>query len=226
MIKVLDNGYVKPINTWGTEETIIEAARMSTGKGFLGWGTKEKPGDEKLLGFLWKNKHTSPFEQCGATFEIQAPIVVFREWHRHRTQSYNEFSARYSQMPNEHYVPTLERIKKTSATNKQAQGTKPLSSDLQLEKWLDHYIYLQQAIYSNYEWGLELGIPKEVARLNTPVSRYSKMRASANLLNWFKFLALRLPENAQWEIRQYAEAIEICISESFPRTHELFKESL
>src|SRR6185295_451000 len=96
---VLDRGYVRLVDVWGSDRTIIEAARMSTGKGFLGWGDEGKPGDEKLLRFLWENKHATPFEMAGATFEIEAPIFVFREWHRHRTQSYNEMSARYTPLP-------------------------------------------------------------------------------------------------------------------------------
>jgi len=85
-IKVLDHGYIKLVESWGSDERIIEAARMSTEKGFLGWGTPEKPGDEKLLGYLYKNKHMTPFEMSGWIIEVQAPIFVFREWHRHRTQ--------------------------------------------------------------------------------------------------------------------------------------------
>lgn len=110
---VLDHGYVKCIHVWGSDQNIIEAARMSTNKGFQGWGPLPcghcgsassdpmgcpdhvlKPGDEKLLSYLWKNQHLSPFEMAGMELEIQAPIFVFREWHRHRTQSYNELSAR------------------------------------------------------------------------------------------------------------------------------------
>lgn len=223
-MKVLDQGYVELRDVWGCDERIIEAARMSSGKGSLGWGTPEKPGDEKLLKYLWKNRHTSPFEQCGFSVEVQAPIMVFREWHRHRTQSFNEFSARYAQMPNLHYMPNLERVKLTSLTNKQAQGTTSLTDDLTAQSWLIEAQKLQQKIYEHYERGLSLGIPKEVARLNTPVSRYSRMVASANLLNWLRFLGLRLDENAQWEIRQYAIAIGHFVADKFPRTWSLFQE--
>src|SRR5690606_23323400 len=100
-MKVLDHGYVRLVEAWGSDERIIEAARMSTGKGFLGWGPKEdgKPGDEKLLRYLWEHKHATPFEMAGLVVEVQAPIFVFREWHRHRTQSFSELSARYVPMP-------------------------------------------------------------------------------------------------------------------------------
>jgi hypothetical protein len=93
--------YVQAIEGWGRDERIIEAARMSTGKGFQGWDT-----DAKLLAFLYNNKHATPFEMAGLVIEVKAPIFVFREWHRHRTQSYNEMSARYIPLPDENYVPT------------------------------------------------------------------------------------------------------------------------
>ena len=222
--RILDSGYIELVDTWGSDERIIEAARMSNGKGFIGWGTPEKGGDEKLLAYLWKHRHTTPFEQCGFSIEVQAPLVVFREWHRHRTQSYNEFSARYAQMPNVHYIPTIDRLKLGGGANKQAQGMAPLASDTELKLWLAELSLLQDDIYKHYEKGLALGIPKEVARLNTPVSRYSRMVASANLLNWLRFLELRMAPDAQWEIRQYANEIGKIVEERFPRTWALFRE--
>lgn len=221
MSDVLDHGYVRLVETWGSDERIIEAARMSTGKGFQGWGTPEKPGDEKLLAFLWNNKHTSPFEQAGFSIEVQAPLMVFREWHRHRTQSYNEFSGRYAQMPDVHYLPDPERIKAQSKKNKQGTGTDELPPEIVAE-FLERIATEQRMIYATYEWALSKGIAREVARINTPISRYSKMVASANLLNWLKFLSLRLPENAQWEIRQYANEVAKIVAEKFPRTWTLF----
>ncbi len=221
MSKVLDNGYVVLKTAWGSDEGIIEAARMSSGKGFLGWGTPEKPGDEKLLKFLWDNKHTSPFEQGGLTFEVQAPIMVFREWHRHRTQSYNEMSGRYTQMPDVHYLPEPSRVKGQSKTNKQGTSTQELSPEIVAE-FLRRIKAEQEQIYSTYQWAIDNGIAREVARINTPISRYSRMVASANLLNWLKFLKLRLPEAAQWEIRQFADAVAAAVAEKFPRTWELF----
>src|ERR1041385_5991189 len=102
-ITVLDHGYIQLIETWGSDERIVEAARISTNKGFLGWGTTEAPGDEKLLRYLYEHKHATPFEMAGMIVEVQAPIFVFREWHRHRTQSYNELSARYTLLPDTNY---------------------------------------------------------------------------------------------------------------------------
>ena len=122
--KILDNGYVQLVDTWGSDISIVEAARMSTNKGFKGWGTEDTPGDEKLLRYLYENQHATPFEMAGMVIEVGAPIFVFREWHRHRTQSYNELSARYVPMPNENYLPTMERIIDGAAAtgNKQATG--------------------------------------------------------------------------------------------------------
>lgn len=223
--RVLDQGYVKLIEGWGSDESIIEAARMSTGKGFAGWGTDEEHGDEKLLAFLYNNKHATPFEMGGVVIEVKAPIFIFREWHRHRTQSYNEMSARYVPLPNENYLPTVDRLMvgaNTATTNKQAQGSgKVLTIDAALE-WLaklqDSYDLAQEV----YEDGISIGIPKELARLPVPVARYSRMRASANLRNWLGFLTLRQASAAQWEIRGYANAVGEIIAERFPRTWELF----
>jgi thymidylate synthase (FAD) len=246
--KVLDHGYIEAVEHWGSDERVIEAARMSTDKGFQGWGPTcsecgwakgddheagcsrpetYKAGDEKLLAYLWNNKHATPFEMAGLVIEVQAPIFVFREWHRHRTQSYNELSARYTPMPDLNYVPTVERLLLNGGgTNKQA-GSAAGAAQLDEAKarvWLEElsYIYdVAEGIYSN---GLRAGVPKELARLVIPVGRYSRMRASANLRNWLAFLTLRNDPAAQWEIRQYAVAVQAILTERFPRTLALFAE--
>ncbi|MBS3914427.1 MAG: FAD-dependent thymidylate synthase [Bacteroidetes bacterium] len=268
-IKVLDNGYVRLVESYGRgdagimEAGIIEAARQSTQGNFRGWdiwhcGTcgnnfkskinhdisggldelsssslvickqKNWSNDEKLLGFLFNNepKHSTPFEFCGLIIEVQAPIFVFREWHRHRTQSYNEMSARYAPLPDMNYVPDKERLFLTQNENKQAQaisGSKQLD-DNYAEGWLSELAILYERAEKVYQYGLDVGIPKEVARVVLPVGRYSKMRASANLLNWLKFLSLRMDSKAQWEIRQYANAVAEIISNEFPKTWSQFKK--
>lgn len=252
MTDVLDHGYVKLIETWGSDERIIEAARMSTDKGFEGWGPKpcphiavqknvdlespelvwckqcndtgETPGDERLLAYLWNNKHHTPFEMGGLTLEIQAPIFVFREWHRHRTQSYNELSARYTPLPDVNYIPTLERVMMKSEKNKQAQGLHGIQSEPgNASAWLYDLETFYQKAEHLYQMGLNMGLPKEIARLCIPVGRYSRMRASANLRNWLGFLTLRMSEAAQWEIRQYANEVAKLVEQHFPRTWALFK---
>ncbi len=221
---VLDHGYVNLVETWGSDESIVEAARMSTGKGFQGWDK-----DEKFLKFLYDNKHLTPFEMAGAIFEIKAPIVIFREWHRHRTQSYNEMSARYVPLPDENYVPTVERIldgcrKAKESRNKQEGSVyNALVVDeidaIHVRDFVSDEYSRQESAYSHL---LHIGLPKELARLVLPVGRYSKMRAGANLRNWLAFLTLRQAPNAQWEIRQYANVVGDLLTEKFPKTMELF----
>ena len=230
-LNVLDHGYIQLVETWGTDERIVEAARMSTGKGFLGWGPDEngKPGDEKLLRFLYENKHATPFEMGGLVLEVQAPIFVFREWHRHRTQSYNEMSARYTPLPDVNYIPSIERLMLNSnGKNKQAgtiSGATALTTEA-AEEFRMCLVNSYNEAEKLYQWALGTGVPKELARIHLPVGRYSKMRASANLRNWIQFLTLRMAPDAQWEIRQFANAVASLVSTSFPRTYELFNETM
>lgn len=229
-ISVLDHGYVAKVEVWGSDRAIVESARMSTQKGFLGWGPDEdgKPGDEKLLGYLWRKAHSTPFEFAGLIVEVQAPIFVFREWHRHRTQSFTEASARYSPLPSVDYVPTVERLMLGGGhLTKQAgaiAGARELTRDA-----AEAFRQMLQESYSEsencYQSALAAGVPKELARVMLPVGRYSTMRATANLWNWLHFLNLRLAENAQWEIRQYAQAVSDILTDAFPRTMGLFQES-
>lgn len=260
--KILDHGYLKLIETWGSDERIVEAARMSTGKGFIGWGSKceacggfdtqpQEPGtynhiiytcvacagtgrtedgtgDEKLLKYLYDNHHATPFEMAGMVVEVQAPIFVFREWHRHRTQSYNEMSARYMPLPDVNYVPTVERLMiggghltKQAGTIKGADTLDETSANWFQVALLKQY----DAAETLYQTALQVGVPKELARVHLPVGRYSRMRASANLRNWLAFLTLRMAPQAQWEIRQYANGLAEIIRTTFPRTMKLFDES-
>lgn len=226
-IKVLDNGYVNLIESWGRgeadepEASIIEAARQSTQGSFRGW-----EADEKLLSFMFKNKHSTPFEFCGMTIEVQAPIFVFREWHRHRTQSYNEMSARYAPLPDINYVPTKERLFLTQEKNKQAQKATDAEEliDSIAEEWLGSLDNFYQRAENLYQAGLRNGIPKELARIVLPVGRYSRMRATANLRNWLAFLSLRMHPDAQFEIRQFASGVGQIIAQEFPRTWNLFEK--
>jgi thymidylate synthase (FAD) len=259
-IPVLDHGYVRLVETWGSDQTIIESARMSTGKSFLGWGplckecvSKNEPpsslsgtghtctqcgtrsedtmykGDERLLRRLYTKRHTSPFEFAGATLEVQAPIAVFREWHRHRTQSYSEMSARYAPLPDMNYVPTVSRLLLNQGTkNRQEmalEGSEFLTKEAS-EDWIDQLISGYETCENIYQSGLRKGVPKELARMILPVGRYSRMRATANLHNWIRFLTLRLPNDAQWEIRSYAAVAAELIGDHCPRSMALFGEEL
>jgi thymidylate synthase (FAD) len=245
-IELLDHGYLFQVETWGSDERIIEAARMSTDKGFHGWGPKhadhcipgmggnyddcscggKEAGDEKLLNFLYTNKHATPFEFAGLVVEVQAPIFIFREWHRHRTQSYAEMSARYTPLPNFNYIPTVERLLRNSKTNKQAGTIK--GADELIQEQAEHYRDALLKMYDSdeefYQHALKIGVPKELARIHLPVGRYSRMRASANLRNWLAFMTLRSASGAQWEIQVYSRAIGTLVKEAFPRTWDLFVE--
>lgn len=255
-IGVLDHGFVELVETYGSDEAIICAARESTDKGFLGWGPKHQdncakisgvglfepssefrkfdcsctpqPGDEKLLRYLYEHKHATPFEFAGAVVRIQAPIFVFREWHRHRTASYSEISARYTPLPDLNYIPTVDRLLGNGQlpTTKQAgsiAGAKPLTAEaakMHIEALEDSYRHSQML----YDDALASGVSKELARVHLPVGRYSRMRAAANLRNWLAFLSLRQAPNAQWEIRQFANALHEILKLKFPRTMALFDE--
>lgn len=260
--KLLDHGYLELIETWGSDQRIVESARMSTAKGFLGWGpleqdcnlcqgrgsfmstvddrdsgspcsackgTGKQPGDEKLLRFLWEHKHSTPFEFAGLTIEVKAPIMVFREWHRHRVPfGYNEMSARYVPLPDENYSPTVGRIvegARSAGKNKQAQAAvDAVISDKDALVWLSELAGVYEHAQKVYLLGLGLGVPKELARLPVPVARYSRMRATANLRGWLAFMTLRSAPAAQYEIRVYADAVGELLAERFPRTWELFTE--
>jgi thymidylate synthase (FAD) len=257
-VQVLDHGYIEKIEHWGSDERIIEAARMSVGdKGFLGWEPGPCPicqslvtmaehrlpapgcvgcdgkgtirGDKHLLKFLYDMRHATPFEMAGLVIETMIPIAAIREWHRHRTQSYNEMSARYVPLPDVNYVPSAERCMMVNGQNRQAgaiKGANELTHESALE-WLVELAESYEHAERVYQSGLERGIPKEVARLPVPVGRYTRMRASANLRNWLAFLTLRSDDvvsgkAAQWEIRQYANEVSNIVKDTFPRTHQLF----
>jgi thymidylate synthase (FAD) len=226
-IKVLDHGYVRFVEDWGkgdageAEAGMVEAARQSTQGSFRGWDQ-----DERLLRFLYTHdpKHATPFEFAGMVIEVQAPIFVFREWHRHRTQSYNEMSARYSPLPDLNYVPTVDRLIVNSATNKQAgtvKGAEELT-ETGAREFQDELRVMYNAQEEFYQKWLARGVPKELARVDLPVGRYSRMRACTSLRNWLAFLTLRMDPMAQWEIRQFANAVGEIIKEKFPRTWDLF----
>ncbi len=227
-VPVLDHGYVAVVRVWGSEEEIIEAARMSTQRSFEGWGDEEKPGDERLLAFLYRHRHMTPFEMAGLIIEVQAPIFVVREWHRHRTQSYNEMSARYAPLPDVNYVPSIARLMaNANGANHQANrvaGAPALTEAdaAEFQQELRHSYDVSQVVYEHF---LSRGVPKELARAALPVGRYTRMRASANLRNWLAFMTERTSPEAQWEIRQYALEVSRVVERRFPRVFALWAET-
>ena len=168
----------------------------------------------------------TPFEMAGMIIEVQAPIFVVREWHRHRTQSYNELSARYTELPNLYYVPSIERLLAGKQSSKNKQGSMEGFTEVEA-RWLkQEIVYASEHSRKAYEWLLERGLSRELARLVVPVNQYTRMRASANLRNWTAFLSLRLDESAQYEIRCYALAVADILRGLFPKTMELFDEGI
>ena len=255
VFSVLGNGYIKLVDFMGSDENVVRAARQSTGKGFIGWepysrcdvcevinwGTAQVPdllkqncqkhkmisypnGDAGLLDKLYRSGHTSPFEMGGEIIvEGYVPIMVVREWFRHRTWSFNEFSARYAQMPCEHYLPEISRIQKQSQLNKQGSGD-PYDEEF-AEKVITVMGEQQIEIYETYDDWCAAGMAKEMARLNTPVSRMTKFWGKVDLLNLLKFINLRIRPSAQYEIRQCAEILGYkVVKEVWPRTWQLFEE--
>jgi thymidylate synthase (FAD) len=202
-IPVLDHDLVRLVDSMGTDLSVVRAARVS-------YDAAWRPGENeesntRLIKYLWTHKHTTPFESVGFTFEVKAPIFVLRQWHRHRTQSYNELSARYRPLPDEFYVPDAAVVGVQSKTNKQgrAAGGDPALREEQIEAYREAC----QRAFALYRGLLACEWPRELARLILPVSVYSSMLVTMNLLNLLRFLTLRCAPDAQWEIQQYANAL-------------------
>lgn len=219
-IKVLDYGHVRLVESMGNDLSIVRNARVSYD---AEWRTGEDAGkDEKLIRYLWKNRHTSPFEAVTFTFDIKCPIFVARQWHRHRTWAYNEVSARYTELPEEFYVPELEQITMQSTSNKQMR-TKDQNENAE---WLQILIKSSNlSAFETYRQLLELGCPRELARSVLPVGTYTHFFGTVNLRNLFHFLDLRLHSHAQYEIRVYAEALLKLIEPVVPVAVAAYLES-
>jgi len=224
IIVLSPHGYIRTVDFMGGDISIVRSARVSYN---ADWRSGQDEGsDEKLIKYLWKNKHTSPFEHVTITFEIQAPIFVFREHHRHRTQSYSEISSRYTELPELFYIPEVSRVGVQSTKNK--QGTMIIDDPDLLVKRAGEISELEQHCKKSFELYhkfLASGQPRECARFVLPVNTYSRMFATANLLNWFRFLTLRTAENAQWEIRQYANAMLELIRPIVPVSVQAWEEN-
>lgn len=207
-IDVLDHGFVRLVDCMGGDLSVVRAARVSYD---AAWRAGDDSGsDAKLIRYLWKNHHTSPFEAVQLTFEVKAPIFVLRQWHRHRTWSYNELSARYRELPEEFYVPKPEVIGVQSKDNKQGRDLMQPGGGALVDASTLQSIEIKEscaASFRTYHGLIAAGVPRELARGVLPVNTYSHMFASVNLLNLFRFLTLRCHSHAQHEIRVYAEAM-------------------
>lgn len=207
-IQVLDHGLVRLVDSMGSDQSIVRAARVSYD---AAWRAGEDEGsDHRLIRYLWKNGHTSPFESVTMTFEIKAPIFVFRQWMRHRTWSFNELSARYRELPEEYYLPDPDKIGVQSKSSKQARDISAAPDEFGLyvqESQVDLVKDQCEAAFRLYRSLLDYGWPRELARTVLPLSTYSHMFATVSLLNLLKFLTLRCDQHAQYEIRVYADAM-------------------
>lgn len=221
IIPLLDHGYVRLVDHMGSDLSVVRSARVSYDSE---WRTGEDEGkDARLINYLMKNRHTSPFESVTFTFEVKAPIFVFRQWHRHRTWSFNEISARYAELPEEFYVPELNQITEQSTSNKQMR-TDTMHPDAQIYQKLieDTCAYA----FVVYKLMIEKGVPRELARSVLPVGTYSKMFASIDLHNLFHFIRLRNHDHAQHEIRVYAAAMLELIEPIVPECVAAFARNL
>lgn len=224
-VDLLDHGYIRLVDHMGSDLSIVRAARVSYD---AAWRAGEDEGsDARLIRYLWKNAHTTPFEAVTLTFEVHAPIFVFRQWHRHRTWSFNELSARYRELPEEFYVPDAAVIGQQSASSKQAREIdSPLSDLTRRGIEVDAVRIHCERAFLLYRNLIAAGWPRELARSVLPVSTYSTMFATVDLLNLLKFLTLRTHSHAQYEIRVYADAMRDLARQVAPVAVQAWQDGL
>lgn len=200
-ITVLDHGFVRLVDYMGGDARIVQTARVSYGE-----GTKSVREDAALIDYLMRHHHTSPFEHVVMEFHCKMPIFVARQWIRHRTARLNEISGRYSVMEDEFYVPEPAQVLYQSRDNKQGRSADEVPPELR-QKVVELIRRDQGAAYASYEELIHDGIARELARINLPLSLYTQWYWQMDLHNLFHFIKLRADTHAQWEIRQYAEAL-------------------
>ena len=214
--QVLDHGYVRILDVMGDDSSPDADARISTGV-----AARSESQQTTLVRFLLRHKHTTPFEGSVMKFEVRAPIMVIREWFRHRTFSYNEESGRYKQLDPFYYTPEADRISYQAKSNHQGSGEHHPDAEKFAVQWKDEQMEFEE---SYNELIQTHNVARELARLNMPVSHYSSFVVTGNLLNWFRFLELRMAQGAQYEIRVFANAIFEIAKQYFPRSFEAFQD--
>jgi thymidylate synthase (FAD) len=207
---------VRLVDWMGDDTSIVQAARVSYGK-----GTKSVSEDTALIRYLMRNMHTSPFEMVEFKFHVKLPIFVARQWIRHRTANVNEYSGRYSEMPDEFYLPQPDQIRSQSSTNKQGRSSETIP---QANEIISRMQKTQQILHDEYSDFLDMGLARELARINLPLSNYTEWYWKIDLHNLFHFLRLRLDSHAQYEIRVYADAIAKIIKQIVPIAYQAFED--
>jgi thymidylate synthase (FAD) len=228
-VPVLDHGFIRVIDYMGDDEAIVQAARVSYGR-----GTRRTSEDQGLINYLMRHRHTTPFEMCEIKYHVKLPIFVARQWIRHRTANVNEYSGRYSILDNEFYIPAPEHLAAQTTTNRQGRGT--LLEGAAAQHVLD---LLQEEAERAYRGYADLlnedatgaaidpsrpGLARELARMNLSLSFYTQWYWKTDLHNLMHFLTLRGDLHAQYEIRAYAEAMLGTLARWVPMTHAAFLE--
>lgn len=218
---VLDHGLLRVIDYMGDDSAIVQAARVSYGR-----GTKAVSNDEGLIRYLMRHWHSTPFEMCEVKFHVKLPVFVARQWIRHRTANVNEYSARYSILDREFYIPAPEQLAAQSTVNNQGRGTVLEGSEAQ--RVLDILREDAMRSYDHYEEMLskdgQQGLARELARMNLPANIYTQWYWKTDLHNLFHFLRLRGDAHAQYEIRVYAEAMCRIVADWVPLAYAAFED--
>ncbi len=229
-LPVLDHGFVRVIDYMGDDAAIVQAARVSYGR-----GTKRVQEDRGLIRYLLRHRHTSPFEMCEIKLHVKLPMFVARQWIRHRTANVNEYSARYSILDREFYLPDAQHLAVQSKTNRQGRGQ--LLSDDQATEVQARMAEGSSKAYADYLWLLNdgegtqaeqdpdrPGLARELARMVLPVSAYTQWYWKVDLHNLLHFLSLRADPHAQYEIRAYADLLMDLVRRWVPMTAEAFED--
>ncbi len=229
-LPVLDHGFVRVVDYMGDDAAIVQAARVSYGR-----GTKRVQEDRGLIRYLLRHRHTSPFEMCEIKLHVKLPMFVARQWIRHRTANVNEYSARYSILDREFYLPDAQQLAAQSSSNRQGRGE--LLSDDQATEVQARMASGSAKAYADYLWflndgaGTEVeadpdrpGLARELARMVLPVSAYTQWYWKVDLHNLLHFLSLRGDPHAQYEIRAYADVLMDLVQRWVPMTAEAFED--
>ena len=228
-IPVLDQGFVRVVDYMGDDAAVVQAARVSYGK-----GTRQVSEDRGLLRYLMRHRHTTPFEMCEIKFHVKLPVFVARQWIRHRTASINEYSARYSILNREFYIPEPEQLSAQSQDNRQGRGGVLQGEeaarvlDILREDSARNYADYQEMLNEDDEGNVidpnRQGLARELARMNLPLNIYTEWYWKCNLHNLLYFLSLRADAHAQYEIRVYADAMMEALHAWVPLTAEAFED--